>query len=283
MDGFQEIGAKTRQRILHIVLFVRLLSFVRHLSRWELQTTLYFLLWILGVGIFLSRQSRKLKNCCNKQSQINLHKDLKLKTMISLQNSCVLLLAFSSPYATAEDAQVDYSGYHNREILLGLFQATGGFDWTDSTNWFQQRTDLCEWKGVTCYTDTESDGRRNGHIRQINLRSNNLKGTVPAVVFEIPFLESLNVEDNADLNIDFSGLNKAQFLNDLSISKTDVDDISNIGAGSNLKILHMTNLGLKGSLPDSLFDLTALVALYANFNSFSGTIPASIGRLSSLD
>jgi Leucine-rich repeat (LRR) protein len=240
--------------------------------------------FLLGASNFLFRQPRKLKNCGNKQSKIKFHtKIFKLKTMIFLKKSCVLLLAFSSPYATAEDAQVDYSGYHNREILLGLFQATGGFDWTDSTNWFQQRTDLCDWKGVTCYTDTESDGRRNGQIRQINLKNNNLQGTVPAVIFEIPFLESFNVEDNANLNIDFTGLNKAQFLIDLSISKTDVDDISNIGAASNLKTLHMTNLGLKGSLPNSLFDMTDLVALYANYNSFSGTIPSSIGGLSSLD
>lgn len=203
--------------------------------------------------------------------------------MIFLKSSCVLSLAFSSPFAMAEDAQEDYSGFHNREILLGLFQATGGFEWTDSTNWFQQRSDICDWQGIICYTDTESDGRRNGQVRQIDLSNNNLQGTVPHVVFEIPFLESFNVADNPNLSIDFSGLHKAQFLTDLSISKTDVHDISNIGAASNLETLHMADLGLKGSLPDSLFSLTSLVSLSANYNSFSGTIPTRISELTALD
>eukprot|EP00980_Cylindrotheca_fusiformis_P015861 scaffold4637_cov128-Cylindrotheca_fusiformis.AAC.32 len=203
--------------------------------------------------------------------------------MTFLAKSCVLFLAFSSPFATAEDAQEDYSGLHNREILLNLFQATGGFEWKNSTNWFQQRTDICDWKGVICYSDNESDGRRNGEVREIDLSSNNLAGTVPAVVFEIPFLETLNIENNPNLDVDFSGLAKAQYLLSLLISKTDVQDISNIGAASNLEKLHMSNLGLRGSIPDSIFDLTKLVGLYANYNSFSGTIPTRIGEFRDLD
>lgn len=199
--------------------------------------------------------------------------------MVLLKASVVLLLASSCVGAQ----ETDYSGYHNRELLLGLFQATGGFDWTDSENWFQQRSDICDWKGITCYSDNESDSRRNGQIMQIDLKNNNLKGTVPAIIFEIPFLQSFNVQDNPNVDVNLSGLDKADFLTDLSISKTEVNDISNIGAASNLQNLQITNLKLKGKLPSGLFDLTNLVTLYANYNSFTGTIPASISKLTNLD
>ncbi|CAJ1940120.1 unnamed protein product [Cylindrotheca closterium] len=198
-------------------------------------------------------------------------------------HSWILLLLLPCMAAAEDPVQQDYSGFHNREILLGLFQATSGFDWTDSTNWFQQRSDVCNWKGVTCYTQFESDERRNGQIQQINLRKNNLKGTLPAMIFEIPFLETIDVDDNPDLDIDFSGIDKAQFLKELSMSGTDVKDLSNIGAAPKLENLHMTDTGFRGKLPSGLFQLTELVAFYANGNSFTGTIPTSIGGLSNLD
>ena len=196
-----------------------------------------------------------------------------------------LLLSSVPLLCVADDDQArdDSSIYHNREILLGLYSSTGGLDWVNSDNWFQQQTDVCDWTGVTCYDDKATDERKQGHIREIDLSNNHLVGTVPTKVFAIPYLERLIVEDNNDVDVDFSGLDKAQFLTHLDVSNTLVSNIDNIGDAKSLEVLHITGLGLKGALPDSLFDLSNLMAVFANFNSFSGTLPTKLSKLTTLD
>lgn len=176
----------------------------------------------------------------------------------------------------------DTSEFHIREILLSIFQSAGGFSWANSTNWVQQSVDVCEWHGITCYPEDYIDSDRVGNIQEINLVENRLVGTVPSIVFEIPYLETLNIEDNADVTIDLSSLGQAQFLKELDLSNTNVANIDGIEATSNLEVLHLTGLLLKGSLPSGLFILPKLELLYANDNMFSGTLPSQIGRLTAL-
>lgn len=197
----------------------------------------------------------------------------------------LLVLCSSSPslYTLAEDRQVDISSVENKNILLTLYSATDGLSWNNRTNWFQERSKLCDWSGIICYSDSESDERRIGHIREINLKNNNLVGTLPSILFEIPFLETVNVADNPNLDLDLSGIGKAQYLKGLSISNTDASNIDNIGAAYNLEVLQMNEIGIKGTLPDSLYGMTSLESLQANKNSFSGTISTRIGEMTSLD
>lgn len=198
-----------------------------------------------------------------------------------LRLACSLCLL--AALADAEDTnRVDTSTYHIREILLSIFQSTSGFSWVNSTNWIQQNVDVCEWKGVTCYPEDTSDARRVGQIQALNLKDNHLVGTVPSVVFEIPYLETLNIEDNTDVTIDLSNLSQAQFLRELDLSNTLIDSIDGIAAASNLEVLHLTGLGLKGTLPAGIFSLTNLELLYANDNSFSGPLVSDIGKMTSL-
>lgn len=185
--------------------------------------------------------------------------------------------------AGGEDTErFDTSEYHISEILLSIFQSTGGFSWVNSTNWLQQNVHVCEMHGITCYPDDYIDDARVGQVQELNLKENRLIGTFPSIVFEIPYLETLNLQDNADLTIDFSGLNKAQFLKELDLSNMYMDNLDGIEAASNLEVLHLTGVSLKGSLPSGLFSLPNLKFLYANDNMFSGTLPTQIGKLTSL-
>ena len=210
---------------------------------------------------------------------------------ISIPHSLWLLVAVlissskDNKTVRAEDvARDDSSSFHVREILLNLYQATGGLDWKISSNWFQQRTDVCDWHGISCYSDDISDARKAGQIREVDLRGNHLVGTLPTEVFDIPYLERLQVDENPNLDVDLSGIQKAQFLTHLSLSNTETSDLSNIGgAFQSLQVLHITSLNLRGSLPDGLFDLTDLKALYANYNDFSGSISTRIGQLKDLE
>lgn len=180
-------------------------------------------------------------------------------------------------------ARDDTSPEFVRKILLGLYTETGGLDWNDSTNWFQQGTDVCDWRGITCYSaTTSSDDRRLGHVRAIDLSGDRLVGTVPANVFDLPYLETLVLENNPNLDVDFSGIGRAQHLQELSVSKTQVSNIDALGNATSLKLLHIADLKLQGPLPASLMNLAKLEALYANYNSFSGPVPSGIAQLSSL-
>ena len=57
----------------------------------------------------------------------------------------------------------------DREILEIFYEATGGDDWTDKTNWLSDE-DLDEWYGVRL---------RGGRVRSLSLGENNLDGTIP--------------------------------------------------------------------------------------------------------
>ena len=185
--------------------------------------------------------------------------------------------------AQTDQARDDTSTYQLREILLNLYQATGGLDWTFSDNWFQQRAKVCTWHGVICYSDQVSDERLHGQIRELDLRSNHLVGTVPTQVFQIPYLQSLQLDGNTNVDVDLSGLKNANFLTRLVISDTQVSNLANIGDAQNLEVLHLTNLNLRSKLPPGLFTLTSLLTLFANYNQFTGPLPTEIGRLTKLD
>jgi Leucine-rich repeat (LRR) protein len=192
----------------------------------------------------------------------------------------------------ADVARDDTNSESSRKILLELYTATNGLDWTDSSNWFQQGSDVCDWKGVSCYSSSSSvvggsgsdtlDDRRVGHVREIDLSGDKLVGTVPTKIFNLPYLETLILENNPDLDIDFTGIGNAQFLQELSISKTMVSNIDGIGNATALQLLHITDLKLSGPIPSSLMNLRTLEALYANYNSFSGPIPTEIAQLPKL-
>ena len=170
-----------------------------------------------------------------------------------------------------------------KKILLDLYSATGGLDWNDSSNWVQKGVDVCNWKGIYCY-DGYSDARREGHIKEIDLGGNNLSGTFPSKIFNLPYLESLNVENNPELHIDLSaGLSQAQYLKFLSLSKTQAYNLNGIGDSKNLEALHVSDLNLNGRIPESFFNIHTLRILQANDNAFSGNIPQSIGKLRKME
>jgi Leucine-rich repeat (LRR) protein len=181
----------------------------------------------------------------------------------------------------------DTSAQASQKLLSDLYSATGGSKWNDSSNWVQSGTQICRWKGIQCYSDNDatqtSDDRRGGHVRSIDLSNNRLQGTVPASIFELPYLESFNVENNPDLDIDLQGLSKAQFLKELTISKTGVTSLANMATAQSLETFSLQDLKLTGPMPTVLFSLYNLKSLHANYNSFTGPLPAEVGQLTKLE
>lgn len=137
-----------------------------------------------------------------------------------------------------------------RDILVTLYNATGGLDWTNKTNWLSNN-DISTWHGVSV---------SNGLVTGLDLSQNNLMGKIPAELCNLTNLDSLKLGDNQ-----LSGSIPPE-LGDLT----------------NLRYLVLTGNQLSGSIPPALGKLTKLEELHLSFNKLSGPIPAKLGDLSSL-
>jgi len=75
------------------------------------------------------------------------------------------------------------------KALLALYGSTGGPDWIDNSNWLSTTASLtpCDWYGVVCDA---------GHVTQLQLRNNGLKGALPATIQHVDRLTHLDLAGN---------------------------------------------------------------------------------------
>lgn len=81
----------------------------------------------------------------------------------------------------------------DREALIAFYQAAGGDDWTNHTNWCSDKP-LGEWYGV------EVD-RINNRVAGLSLTDNNLRGEIPDEIGDLAELELLILRSNTDLSL----------------------------------------------------------------------------------
>ncbi|WP_420615792.1 leucine-rich repeat domain-containing protein [Candidatus Palauibacter sp.] len=139
----------------------------------------------------------------------------------------------------------------DRDILVALYEATGGLRWRASDNWFTDAP-LEQWHGVS--VDAE------GRVVGIHFLNNNLTGVIPP---EIGSLEELEV-----LDFRFNNL-KGKIPRDL-------------GNLTNLRILHLWANDLIGAIPPELGELANLEDLWLGSNELTGAIPPELGNLANL-
>ncbi|MES2812046.1 MAG: hypothetical protein V4670_06210 [Bacteroidota bacterium] len=145
-----------------------------------------------------------------------------------------------------------------RNALIDLYNSTGGANWTNTVSgnrpWLvnDSNTPISgNWLGV---------GISNGHVVSINLNSNNLNGTLPASIGDLPFLTFISLNNNV-----LSGNIPSQ-----------------IGLLSELTWLDLSRNRLSGSLPIEFYNLTKLWNLVLHNNNLNGNISSQIGQMTSL-
>ena len=74
-----------------------------------------------------------------------------------------------------------------RGVLVAIYNATGGANWTNNTNWLSDRP-IGEWYGVT--VDYQ------GHVNGLSLRENQLTGTIPTELVSLSNLTELSLGRN---------------------------------------------------------------------------------------
>ena len=142
-----------------------------------------------------------------------------------------------------------------RYILVTLYYATRGDDWTDRWYWLSHESE-CKWHGIYCdSSDT--------YVTKIILQNNNLNGIIPSEINSLINLTDISIVNNFSL---LSG----QVLPILTPLNT-------------LKVLDLRNNNFDGKIIPSMFvDMESLRILYLEGNKFSGIIPSDIAKSQSL-
>ena len=184
----------------------------------------------------------------------------------------------------AIDAAAQGSVAGDRAALAAFYDASGGPDWTDGTNWTSGEP-LDAWHGVT----TDADGR----VAGLALPENNLAGTLPAALENLTRLRRLELGGNRFSGSIPAGLGNLADLRELSLWNEDdyldrEDDgltgpiPAELGSLPDLRRLDLEGNDLTGPIPAALGNLTGLRELILARNGLTGEIPAELGNLTSL-
>ena len=162
----------------------------------------------------------------------------------------------------------------DRTVLMELYNATSGANWTNNTNWGSS-AHIDSWHGVTL------SGNR---VAELQLRENNLIGSIPSSLGSLTRLRALYLWDNQLTGSIPSSLGSLTNLTDLDLSDNQLTGSipSSLGGLTNLKELGLWGNQLTGSIPSSLGSLTNLTDLHLSDNQLTGSIPSSLGSLTNL-
>ena len=163
----------------------------------------------------------------------------------------------------------------DRAVLMELYDATNGPNWTDGTNWGSDAP-LAEWFGVS--TD------ENGRVTALELPANGLTGTVPSSLGGLTRLRHLVLAVNqlaGEIPSSLGGLASLVLLH-LAENRLTGAIPPSLGRIANLDELNFRDNQLTGPIPSTLGDLGSLTSLSLRDNRLTGAIPAELGGLANL-
>jgi Leucine-rich repeat (LRR) protein len=139
-----------------------------------------------------------------------------------------------------------------RNALSDFYNSTKGAEWTDSTNWLDEYTRYCDWKGVTCDDDKQ-------HVTELELSNNGLSGRLRESIGNLTFIKVLDLSDNDIKVISVCSIHliSLTFTSSLALTK---------------QRRHSRNsLISQGSIPAEIGKLSNLTYLRLSYNAFTGT------------
>ena len=113
----------------------------------------------------------------------------------------------------------------DKAVLIALYEATGGNNWDDNTNWLSSTYPLAQWYGV----DTDDEGR----VISLDLSDNDLAGPIPEALGQLDSLKVL----------------------DLFYDRLTGPIPEALGNLKNLQVLNISSTGLTGPIPETLGQL----------------------------
>ena len=171
------------------------------------------------------------------------------------------------------------------DVLVALYNATGGQDWTDADNWLTDAP-LGNWYGV------EVDGE--GRVTSLTLWRNALAGSIPPELGNLSHLTNLTLGGTYNVRArtvrqGLAGpipieLGALANLESLILADNNLNGAipREFGVLSRLGRLDLSNNGLTGAIPRELGNAESLWTLDLANNDLNGTIPRELGALSRL-
>ena len=222
------------------------------------------LLFIISIGFYGTIMAQTDAMVVEQHSGIADIFDVSLNLRINNQTDNDLITITNgkdvlATYARADVKHIDFDTKKaltesvERASLVAFYNATGGDNWTDNTNWCSNKP-LSEWKGI------KTNG---GLVKEIDLTGNNLTGD-----FKIPIGLLGNLKSLTSL-----GLGSNNLTGNIP---------SSIGRLKELTFLALYANKLSGEIPKEIGDLTKLTTLYISNKDLSGSIPKEFGNLKRL-
>ena len=191
------------------------------------------------------------------------------------KDSYAVTVSVSDGNGGADSIDVTINVTADRAALVALYNATGGADWTNNTNWLSNEA-LSEWHRV----ETDEDGR----VTALRLVANELSGEIPAELENLTNLQVLSFSINTlsgEIPAELGNLTNLQSLS-LSANTLSGEIPEELGNLTNLEGLDLLQNTLSGEIPEELGNLTNLQLLYLHSNVLSGEIPEELGGLTNL-
>ena len=176
---------------------------------------------------------------------------------------------------TSGNASAQDSVESDRAVLVALYNATDGPNWTDNTHWLSNEP-LSEWHGVGVNDD--------GRVTDLSLSSNQLTGEIPVELSQLSQLQGLYLRNNRLTGPIPPELGQLSHMQDLSLYNNQLTgeipvELSQL---SQLQYLVLRNNRLTGEIPVELSQLSQLLLLSLLRNQLTGEIPAELGQLTQL-
>lgn len=195
-------------------------------------------------------------------------------------------LYFENPNLSSMDRTQVLQRYALAAFYYSTYQVATAYTpnppiWASNSRWLS--TDrACEWAGIQCNTRERVDG--------ISLESNSLTGKIPP---DLALLREHLVTLDLTTNLIYMEPEDLEFLGSLTkLESLLLDDNyiyteeglpSSLGGCTDLLKLRLSYNLMGGQLQDDVFSkLTKLTHLEIESNFFSGTMPATIGKMESL-
>jgi hypothetical protein len=156
--------------------------------------------------------------------------------------------------------------------LVSLYNATGGSNWANKTNWLVPGMPIGTWYGITADAF--------GCVQKIDLTGNSLAGTLPPL--NLNTLDTLILEDN----LLAGGIPEMEipFVRHFNLARNQLSGgfPAVLTGWYDLELLDLGFNELSSTIPPDLGDLCELKALRLNNNQIPGELPEDLTRLFNL-